>query len=181
MSLLLTGIRNLSELTIDCAKDWNRYSIKNIGAPPADRDVLARGLVDIYGCDYGLNWVDLGVHASGAILAMTYLGNGIAILGDEAYHVWRSTDYGLNWVDLGAIGTDYILAMAYLSNGIAIMGDENGHVFHSIDYGLNWVDLGAIATTGIVAMAYLGNGIAIMGDGAWHVFRSTSAFQLWRG
>jgi len=32
MSLLMKGIRNLSELTIDVDKDWSRHSIKNIGA-----------------------------------------------------------------------------------------------------------------------------------------------------
>jgi photosystem II stability/assembly factor-like uncharacterized protein len=179
MSLLTkSGIRNLSELAIDCDKDWLTHSIKNIGAPPADKDVLARGLVNIYGCDYGLNWADLGGIATEEIYAMAYLGNGIAILGDKARHVYRSTDYGVTWVDLGIIATEEIYAMAYLGNGIAILGDWNGHVWRSTNYGATWADLGVIASA-IRSMAYLGNGIVILGDSIRHIFRSTSAFQIW--
>ncbi|GAI11866.1 unnamed protein product, partial [marine sediment metagenome] len=96
----------LSQLVIDVAKDWQGYPIKNIGAPASDKDALARGLVDIYSCDYGLNWVDLEVITIDQINAMAYLGNGITILGDQAQHVWRSTDYGATWADLGVIASD---------------------------------------------------------------------------
>ena len=133
MSLLIKGVSRLSQLIIDCDKDWQGYPISNIGAPPADLDVLARGLLDIYSCDYGLNWADLGVITSSGIGTMAYLGNGIAILGDWDWpgHVWRSTDYGLNWTDLGVIASGWIIAMAYLGNGIAILGDSAGHVWRS--------------------------------------------------
>jgi len=107
---------------------------------------ITRGLIDIYSIDYGLKWADLGVIASGNISAMVYLGNGIAILGDELRHVYRSIDYGATWTDFGAISTDAILAMTYLGNGIAILGDNFWHVYRSIDYGATWTDLGVIAS-----------------------------------
>ena len=129
MSLLLKGIRNLSQLAIDIDKDWGRYSIQNIGAPPADKAVLARGLPDIYGCDYGLNWANLG-GVSSSFTHMAYLGNGITIVGDLSGHVFRSTNYGLNWTDLGAISGG-IASMAYLGNGIAIVADLGGAISRS--------------------------------------------------
>jgi hypothetical protein len=180
MSLLTKGIRNLSELVIDTNKDWLGHSIKNIGAPPADADVLSRGLVDVYSSDRGLNWHDLGVISTMPITCMAYLGNGIAVMGDSNWNVYRSTDYGVTWTDLGTTASMFIRSMAYLGNGIAILGDTTRHVYRSTDYGVTWVNLGVIASDAIWAMAYLGNGIAILGDFTKHVYRSTSAFQLWR-
>jgi hypothetical protein len=36
----------LSAIQIDIAKNWGGYPISNIGAPPADTDVLPRGLIE---------------------------------------------------------------------------------------------------------------------------------------
>lgn len=134
---------------------------------------------NIYSCDYGLNWADLGAIASNDVFAMAYLGNGIVILGDVSYHVYRSIDYGANWTDLGVIASGQIYSMASLGNGIALLGDFAKHVYRSTDYGLTWTDLGVIASSWVNALAYLGNGIALLGDDAYHVYRSTDYGATW--
>jgi len=134
---------------------------------------------DIYNCDYGLNWADLGVVTTDAVYTIAYLGNGVAVIGDEGGHVWRSTNFGLTWTDLGAIASNDIFTIACLGNGIAIMGDGDHHIFRSTDYGLNWTDLGVITTAPIYTMAYLGDGIAVLGDGDFHVWRSTDYGANW--
>lgn len=134
---------------------------------------------DIYSSDYGLNWQDLGVITTNDISAMAYLGNGIVILGDYDYHVWRSIDYGATWVDLGAIASDYVESIAYLGNGIAILGDSASHVYRSTDYGLNWTDLGASGAAGIFAISYLGNKVAVCGGFDKHIYRSTDDGLNW--
>ena len=169
----------LSNLVINVDKDWGSHRITNLGAPNSDDDAVPRGLVDPYAIDRGLKWVDLGVCASGAIRAMAYLGNGIAILGDGVSHVWRSTNYGATWVDLGVNASGIIYAMANLGNGIVVLGDYANHVWRSTDYGSTWADLGIKASSGIGAMTYLGNGIAILGDYANHVWRSTDYGATW--
>jgi len=140
---------------------------------------LGVGKTDIYSSDFGLNWADLGVIATDGINAIAYLGNGIVVLGDLDYHVWRSTDYGATWTDLGVIASGAIYTMANLGNGIVIMGDYPRHVYRSTDYGATWTDLGVISSGAIYAMAYLGNGIAILGDFAHHVYRSTDYGATW--
>ncbi len=40
--------------------------------------------------NYGLTWTDLGVIATDYIRSITYLGNGITVLGDQNGHVFRS-------------------------------------------------------------------------------------------
>lgn len=79
----------LSTTLIDDAKDWGGYPIFNIGAPTSDIGVLARGLVDIYSRDYGLNWADLGNITDSFINCMAYLVNGVAVLGTTDRHVLK--------------------------------------------------------------------------------------------
>ena len=173
------AIPKLSDITIDVDKDWNARRIANLGTPNSDDDAISRGLIDRYSIDYGKKWTDLGVIASSAIYAMAYLGSGVAILGDSAKHVYRSTDYGATWIDLGVIASGRIYAMAYLGNGVAVLGDDWGHVYRSIDYGATWADLGEVSGSNINAMAYLGNGVAILGDSLNHVHRSIDYGATW--
>jgi photosystem II stability/assembly factor-like uncharacterized protein len=169
----------LSTLVIDVAKDWEGYPIQNIGAPPTDDDVLARGLVKIYSRDYGLNWADLGAIAGNFVQVMAYLGHGIVVLGDGNNHIWRSLDYGLTWNDQGVVTGANPWGIASLGNGIVLVGDLNGNVYRSTDYGTNWVDLGAGIGVSVHAIAYLGHGIAILGTANFHVWRSTDYGATW--
>ena len=137
------------------------------------------GADDAYTSDYGLNWEEIGTIASGAIRAMSNLGNGIVIIGDWNGHIYRSTDYGLNWVDLGNITSSPVLASTYYGNGIVTIGIYNKHIYRSTDYGLTWMDLGVIASDYIMTMEYLGNGIALTGDDSKHIFRSTDYGLTW--
>ncbi len=129
--------------------------------------------------DIGKNWKDLGVISASIIRTSSYLGNGIAIIGDTGGHAFRSTDYGATWTDLGVISALSIYTSSYLGNGIAIMGGDGGHVFRSTDYGLTWTDLGVISLSVFLASSYFGNGIAIICDNSGHIFRSTDYGATW--
>lgn len=142
-------------------------------------NVIEPFLEDIYHPDFGLKWADLGVVTTDGVYTIAYLGNGIAVIGDEGGHVWRSTDFGLTWADLGAIASSDIFTIANLGNGIVVLGVGDFHIFRSTDYGLTWADLGAITTAAIYAMAYLGNGVVVLGDGDYHVWRSTDYGANW--
>jgi len=137
---------------------------------------------DIYSCDFGLNWTDLGVIAGERIYSMAYLGNGIVLAGEWDI-IWRSTDYGATWTDIDVsalLGGEYIHCIAYLGNGIVTFGDSDGAIFRSTDYGLTWTDVGPVGSGyPHYAMVYLGNGIVVSGDADSHVFRSTNFGLTW--
>lgn len=131
--------------------------------------------------DIGKNWKDIGAITVDA-RTISYLGNGIIIMGDGAGHIFRSVDYGNTWTDLGVISPAFSgfnpKSSVYLGNGIAIIGDDDGRVFRSTDFGFTWTNLGFI-TTGSIPTVYLGNGIAIIADFAGIIYRSTDFGLTW--
>jgi hypothetical protein len=169
-------------MQIDTNKDWEGYPISNIGAPTSQRGALPQGLTDIYACDYGRSWADLGGIAPAAITAMACMAEGIVVIGDFNGHILRSTDYGATWFDQGAMipgPNNYICFIVSLGNGIAVLGDGNDHIWRSTDYGASWIDLGLVTTWEVWAAANLGNGIAVIGDGNNHVWRTTNYGLNW--
>jgi hypothetical protein len=145
-------------------------------------DALEFALVEdasIYSQDHGLNWADLGEITDDYIHSITYLGNGIALLGDWDF-IWRSIDFGLTWTKLSISTSEYNYRIANLGNGIVVFGDGDGQLHRSADYGLNWTDVGP-AGDGypVYTTAYLGNGIVICGDANEHVRRSTDFGLNW--
>jgi hypothetical protein len=126
-------------------------------------------------------WKDLGAISTGFVLTTSYFGNGIAIAGDLAGHIFRSIDYGKSWLDLGDIaGVNSVRTSSYIGNGIAIFGDTAGHIWRSIDFGSSWTDLGHIVGAVTVRSSqYLGNGIVIVGTSGGHIWRSTDFGATW--
>ena len=134
---------------------------------------------DLYADEYGRNWEDLGVISTAMITGVSNLGSGIAVLVDDANHVFRSTDDGATWTDLGIITTAGITDVSNLGNGIAIIGDEAFHVWRSTDYGETWVDIGAIATAKINGIVNIGNGVSILCCQDTHIHRSVDYGVNW--
>lgn len=107
-----------------------------------------------------------------------YIENGIAIVGTNAGHIWRSNNFGANWADLGVITSIFTAGLLYFGNGIVIAGDTAGHIFRSTNYGSTWTDLGPISNA-VISSSYLGNGIAIMNDSFGHVWKSVNYGLSW--
>ncbi len=107
--------------------------------------LLTNGNSMIKSYDRGLTWENRG--GPTGTECMTYLGNGIVVVGTGDDHIWRSIDYGNNWEDIGIPtgpggAMDQINSITHLGQGIVMCGSYNdGNLGVSIDYGLNWTTI----------------------------------------
>ena len=130
--------------------------------------------------DYGKTWEDItSLVDTGTILAMTNLGNGIAILSGHHPYVDRTTDYGVTWESSVDITMGDMNTMKYLGNGVVIMIESGGSVWRSTDYGMTWTKIStSIHPKAGKVIEILGDtGICLIGTIDNHIWRSAPAFS----
>jgi photosystem II stability/assembly factor-like uncharacterized protein len=142
---------------------------------PYSINTLDIGGNSVYGPNHG--WYELSFTTGASINTISYISNGIAILGTGNGHVWRSRDFGNSWSDILTI-VDDIYTMSYFGNGKAIFGTTSGHIYMSYDYGVIWTDIGLLVGASIDSISYLGDGIAIFGTSDGHIWRSTDSLYI---
>lgn len=143
----------------------------------ASTDTVAGNPHILRSTDHGRIFFDsitLPIGGGNIVRSISYLGNGIVVLGTTNGHIWRSTDFGLTFTDLGAISAFDIRNIKYLGHGYVIASDSGGFVQRSTDFGATWPLAIGVTANIIQTTSYLDNGIAILGDANGHIWRSTT-------
>lgn len=133
--------------------------------------------------DKGLTW-DGGkaptADTKTAVVAMIYLGGGIALAGLLNGEIARTTDTGANWTAaVKDFYPDEVVGFVKLSSGAVLcILESNGDVWKSTDNGLNWSLLSSIGQLAH-CMIYGGGMIFAGAQTGAHVFRSIDDGVSW--
>ncbi|MEQ8224891.1 MAG: hypothetical protein ABRQ37_21405, partial [Candidatus Eremiobacterota bacterium] len=143
-----------------------------------------------YSADWGLNWTDQGVIASGvtARCFLNFGGGKIWIgVGENAVgeaKIYETLNYGITWslkATLGASTEQRICCMCKIDDNTILVGTRNnGNLYKTTDGGLNWVNKGKVgAATNIRSLCYLGNNVVLIGTKEGEVYKSLNAGDTW--
>lgn len=138
----------------------------------------------------GTTWADLGLiisdpitHAAEAVIAIGYLGNGIALAGNngsDTREIYRSTDYGATWVPITVSPIIYgINRILNIGNGIALIGSTStsGSIYRTTDYGLTWINV--LTGYNITELSYAGYGVIYAGINSNGILYSNNYGLTW--
>jgi len=165
------------------------YTIIDLGGGKAMIGTRSTGKV-FYTSDWGVNWADQGVVASGVTIRdFCDLGNGhiLAAVGAKTASgakIYETLNYGTSWALKTTLGTEErVCCFCYLGNGVILAGTRAAaRVYKSTDSGATWTSkgsLGASSGNNCRSMINLGSGIVLAGTKKGAIYKSTDSGETW--